>query len=488
MDKIYAVRTSLRDILTVVFKYHHIVLFIFFTVVSTVTVISLLMPKVYEATSKVMVKVGRENVYMPTSPTMRENQPVLFDYSREERINSEVEILRGRNLIEKVISDLGVKKIYPDIDKKPLISNPFSRDAESVEKENLLFMNAVLVFMDNLRIEALRKSDIIDIRFQHNDPMIAAQVVNKLITEFLELHLNVYKKTHGYDFFDKQVSILKTKLQESEDEYSAFCRENEITSLDEQKSLLLQTISALEADLARTRTEIGGNEGKMEALRGNAALDIRESNMGEETELNPQTISAIKTRLNELRLEEENLLGRFTEKSIPVVNIRKEIAKAQKLLKTEEETYHDKAITSITHNLNALRKRELIQSAQLKTYQLELNRIKGLEIRLRDLQRKVTLNEDTYQLYVKNMEEARLSQAMDTQKIANISVVEPALPPIEPIKPKVLLNIALSIVLGGLTGILAALYREYILHSFNNREEVQKHLDLPVLASIPEFE
>ena len=488
MKKTDIAHTSLRDIFQVIFKYKLMVTLIFLSVVCAATLITFIMPKVYEADAKVMVKFGRENVYTPTTPTMRENQPVLFDYSREERINSEVEILNGRNLIEKVISELGAKKIYPDLDKKTLLKNPFAEKLGPVEEENELFTQTTLMFMENLTVEAVRKSNIIDIKYQHNDPIIAAQVVNKLIDVFLEFHLNVYKKSHGYEFFDNQVAILKEKLETSENEYESFCRENNITSLAEQKSLLLQAISSLKADHSRTLSEISEREGKRKALQGQSTSDLSDVTMGEETELNPLAISSIKSKLNELRLEEEELLSKFTPNSVPVTNIRSEINKAQELLKREERVYHDKAITSISHNLSALQKRELVQNEQLRTYQQELDRINGLELRLKELERKVRLNEETYQLYVKHMEEARLSQAMDTQKIANISVVEPALPPIEPIKPNKLLNIALSLLLGVFVGILAPLYMEYMQHSFSNREDVVKYLDLPVMASVPEIE
>lgn len=488
MAKTDPAHTSLRDIFNVVFKYKLVVTMLFFSVVLVVALLTFLMPKVYEADAKVMVKFGRENVYMPTSLTTRDNQPVLFDYSREERINSEVEILNGRNLVEKVISELGVEKIYPDIGKSSILSNPFSKKLQGAEKENYLFTQATMVFMKNLRVEPVRKSNIIDINYQHKNPVIAAQVVNKLIDVFLDFHLNVYKKTHGYEFFDDQVAILKKKLEASENEYESFCRINNITSLAEQKSLLLNSISSLKADHARTLTEISEREGKRRALLGQSNAAFSDAAMGEETDMNPMAISAIKTRLNDLRLEEEELLSKFTPNSVPVTNIRNEIKKAQELLSREEQSYHDKAITSITHNLSALDKRETIQREQLSAYQGELDRINSLELRLKEFERKVKLNEETYQLYVKHMEEARLSQAMDTQKIANISVVEPALPPMKPIKPNILLNMALSLILGLLAGILAPLYMEYLQHSFSNREDVQKYLDLPVMASVPEIQ
>jgi uncharacterized protein involved in exopolysaccharide biosynthesis len=108
-------------------------------------------------------------------------------------------------------------------------------------------------------------------------------------------------------------------------------------------------------------------------------------------------------------------------------------------------------------------------------------------MRLKEMNRQVEINEENYHLYVKHMEEARISNAMDSQKIANISVVEPALLPLYPIKPTKLLNILISMILGVILSLGTAFVYEYLSHSFNNAEEVNKYLGLPVLASIPEM-
>ena len=471
---------NLRDLLNVIFKHKVKMSIIFLTVVVTVTLGSFLMSPVYEASSKIMLKFGRENVFMPTNPAANGGSPVLFDSSREERINSAVEILKGRNITETVLRDLGVKNIYPDIDKKSFIPRPTTTQLSPLEK-------ATLTFEKKLAIEGVEKSDIIDIKFQHGDPAIAAQVVNKLIDVYLEQHLTIYKQSQKYNFFDDQVKLLEMELKASENELEALRKQHNISSLVEQKSLLLQQISDLEVELARTRSEISEKEGKMQALMGHTSVGLAEIKMGEETELNPLAISGIRNKLSELKLKEAELLGKYTEQSIPVVNLRKEIKNAEKLLAKEETTYHDKVVNSIHHTLNALKSKGESQKQHLTGYQRELSNINSVELTLKELERQVTLNEDNYQLYVKNMEEARISNAMDNQKIANISVVEPALPPIKPVKPKKLLNIILSIILGGVAAVGVAFSSEYFSHCFNNAEDVKKHLDLPVLASIQEM-
>ncbi len=459
---------TLRDLLNIIFKHKAKMIIIFLTVVVTVTVGSFLMSPVYEASSKILVKFGRENVFTPTNQAASGNS-ILFDNSREERINSEIEIFKGRNLIQKTINDVGINNLYPDIDNKSLSSRPWAKELTPLEK-------ATLAFEKKLNVEAVKKSDVIEVTFQNGDPVVASQAVNSLIDAFLAHHLSVHKQSQQYSFFDEQVTLLEKKLRDSEKELENIRKQNNISSLDEQKTLLLKQISDLEVELAKTSGEISENEGKMQALKGNSSAALTEIRMGEETDLNPHAISAIRSRLADLRLKEEELLGKYTEESVMVTNVRREMKKAQELLAKEEKTYHDKAITSIANTLNALKSKETSQEQHLANYRQALTRINSVELQLKELERQVELNEENYQLYIKNMEEARISDAMDNQKIANISVIEPAQPPIKPIKPKKLLNMLLSIFLGGFAALGVAFSSEYLSHSFNNSGDVKRHL------------
>lgn len=472
---------NLRDLLIIVFKHKIKIISLFLFVVVAVTVITLLTSPTYEASSKILVKFGRENVFSPASTSAQGRNPILFDSSREEGINSKVEILKGRNLIEKVLRDLGINTIYPDIAKKPPTPRYASGGLTSLEK-------ATLSSEKSLSVEGIRNSNIISIKFKHKDPLIAAQFVNKLVSAFLEHHLTVYKDSEKYGFFDNQAKLQEKTLRFSEKKLETFKEQNSISSLERQKDLLLEQISDLETRQSETRSEISNNEGKLKSLRQNSSTAATGTIMGEETELNPQAMSNIRNRLSELKLEEQDLLSKYTEQSMRVVDIRQEIKEAQKLLLKEEQLYQNKAMVSIDHNLNALKSEAAAQKKQLAVYQQKLSSINSLERELKELERQLEIEEANYHLYVTNMEEARISNAMDTQEFANISVVEPALPPINPVSPNKRLNVILSIFLGIFSGLGAAFFSEFLSHTFNYNEDINKHLDLPVFASIPEPE
>ena len=347
---------NLRDLLTLIFKHKVKIITVFLTVVAVATAVTFLTAPTYEASSKILVKFGRENVFAPTLATPDGRTPVLFSASREEGLNSKVQILTGRNLIEKAIIGLGVNTLYPDITEE--IPTPASGGLTSIEK-------AILSVEKSLSVEAIPKSDIIIIQFKHKDPIIAANFVNKLVSAFLEHHLSLYKESARYGFLDNQVNLQKKALGDSEKKLEDFKSQNDISSLARQKDLLLEQISGVELSLSQTKSEISRNEGELKSLRGDASVASTRTVMGQETELNPQAMIGLRTRLAELKLEELDLLGKYTEQSMRVIDIRQEIEKAQKLLYEEEKTYHNKAIITIGHNLNALNSVAANQEKQL---------------------------------------------------------------------------------------------------------------------------
>lgn len=97
------------------------------------------------------------------------------------------------------------------------------------------------------------------------------------------------------------------------------------------------------------------------------------------------------------------------------------------------------------------------------------------------------LDRQNYRLYLTKFEESRISDAMDSEKIANVSLIEPARPPIKPVSPRIFLNILLSIFLGGFGGLGLAFFSEYFDDSLEKNEDVEDHLGVPVLASIPKM-
>ncbi len=448
---------------------------LFFVVtVCTVAVGTFVVKPTYEASAQILVKMGRENLYVPASG---KTNPII-NYNNDYQINSEIELLKSRSLAEDAMKSLGPKTIY----------------------KNLNDTDGILKFQKSLSIEGIKKSDVIAVSFKHEDPKMAATIVNTLASAYLDQHLLVHKNPKSFNFFEEQSQVLKSKLEQAEERLKSFKKQNNVTALGEEQTLLLRQIADLRAELNRTLSQEVETKNRIFKLRQQMDKTPETIPQGEEVDHNPFLINTLEAKLVELELKEGELLVKYTPQSRLVKNVKKEIKIVREKLAQQETKRYGKTSTGLNTTYQRLKEelfrnqveskalagKKEIQNTQLADYQSKLDQLNQMEVEHNQLQQTVDVDRQNYRLYLTKFEESRISDAMDNKKIVNVSLIEPALPPLKPVSPKVLLNIVLSIFLGGFGGLGFAFLTEYLDDSLEKPEDVEKELQLPVLASIPE--
>jgi uncharacterized protein involved in exopolysaccharide biosynthesis len=144
----------------------------------------------------------------------------------------------------------------------------------------------------------------------------------------------------------------------------------------------------------------------------------------------------------------------------------------REMMKTQAELSSQEAKTSSLH----------IQISQLDR---EIQTLDLRENALQDLKRELAANERNYKTYLEKVEEALISDDLNRLKMTNISVIQSAIVPAKPIKPKKALNIALGIILGAVSGLGLAFFSEYMNQGLSTPESAEKRLGLPVLGTVP---
>ena len=466
--------TGLREFLTVVFKNKTMILVVFFAVVVTVTIASFLTAPVYESEASILVKIGRED--------MKDNNAPIMSLNQEEVINSERQILKNRDLIEKVIATLTLEKIYPELLKNPP-ANVKPMDA------------AIDRFQKVLKVEGMNKSSVLLVSFQHKDPLIAADAVNRLIDFYKEKHLQVFSDPKS-SFLDTQLVNYDRKLKESENSLQSFKQKKGVFSLDEQKSLLLRQRSELDTALKNTQSVMFEMQKRIATLKENMKKISNNTTYYTNSEREKIVVDA-KSRLLALQLNEQDLLKKYTENNRLVVNTRKDIALVKDFLKEQEADINSKVKTGnqVYQNteielirseteLNAQNGKAIALHQQLSEVDGNIRSLDYSEKEMQQLKREQTINEKNFHTYAEKAEEARLTDDMNRLKMSNISVIQKAIVPSEPVKPKKRMNIALAIVVGIVSGIGLAFLSESTSQSFTTPEQVENCLCLPVLAAI----
>jgi capsular exopolysaccharide synthesis family protein len=299
---------TLRDFFFVIFKQKTFIITFSLLVLCFAAISFFVMTPVYEASSKLVVKNSGGNAGY--GPSGEDSGIFSGNIKNESTVATAVEILSGRFLAEKVIKKLGAKTIYPGMDKKTFLGKLSGRE------------KAILKFKKNLEVT---KGNIIEVSFLHPDSFIAAKVVNTLIEEFLDHYLAVQKRDQKYDFFKNQADLIGKRLQESQKELGLFRNQNNISSIQKQKSLLLLQVSDLEVEIAKTRSQISEQE-SIAAGAKNPSSSFKE----------------IQQRLNSLNSKAKKLQQHVTQYKLELGRLDKaetRLSELERQVKMDEENY-----------------------------------------------------------------------------------------------------------------------------------------------------
>jgi len=472
----------LRNVCYVLFRHQRKIILFFLIVMVPVTLWTFITPEIYQSDAKLLIRLGRESVAL--DPTATTGPVISTAQSRENEIKSELEILKSQELVENVVDAVGVS---PFLKWNKMGRHPLSdRD------------QAILEISKNLSIEALKNSNIISISFKAKDRKIAQIIIEKLITFYLDKHINVHRTQGSHEFFTKQTDQLRNTLFQTEDRFRKLKNEAGIASIEEQRHVLLKRMGDLQQEVEGTEAALASAKAKVETLQG-TLRSLPETLVVQETSGHAnQGADLMRDRLYVLQIKEQDLLSKFTENSKPVQEIRRQISEAQALLDQEERTR-----TQVTKGLNEaykqtqlalLAEKATVSSLQSKLKKLqtqwrsvlgELTAINNNETQLGQVQREVALQEVSYRKYLEKLEEARVDHALEVGKISNISVVQSPTYPMKPIWPVKSLILGLGFLLGIMGGVVIAFCFEFVDHSFKKPEDIEKRLKLPTLAAIP---
>lgn len=111
-----------------------------------------------------------------------------------------------------------------------------------------------------------------------------------------------------------------------------------------------------------------------------------------------------------------------------------------------------------------------------------LKELPDLQRRYLQLYREVEVKQQLYTALLNSYQQLRIAKAGE---IGNVRIVDTAVEPIEPIAPKKLQILILSIFLGGFLGTLLALLRNMMRSGIKDSTQIENELDLPVYATVP---
>jgi uncharacterized protein involved in exopolysaccharide biosynthesis len=223
----------------------------------------------------------------------------------------------------------------------------------------------------------------------------------------------------------------------------------------------------------------------------------REVPLSTETE-RYRSVDDAKSQLLALQLKEQELLRKFTESNQLVVSVRREMDIVRTFIKRQEQDIKDRMQTGqnvvyldLEREMNRLQAELPSQEAraaslgrQIAQLDQQIPALDMTEMTLENLKRDVAVSDRNYRTYLEKVEDARILEDLNRQKSANISVIQEPTVPVDPVRPRKLLNILLSLILGAIAALGIAFVSELSAQGLSTPGSVERALGLPVLTTI----
>lgn len=436
-----------------------IALFVFAVIVLAVMSVTLVLPRQYVAQAAVLADSKGTN---PVTGMAVPSQ-MLAGY-----MATQVDVIGSHNVALKVV------------DKLKLVDNPAVRERfNSITNGSGSIRDWMAdVLLRNLDVLPDRDSAVITIAFSGTDPGYAATMANAFADSYIQttLELRNDPARRQAEWFDEQIRSLRKSLEASQQKLAVYQRENNLVSVDPNR---LDVENARLAEIANQLTVAQGTKYESTSrLSQLKQVKSQDALMQLPDILGNGLLQSMKADLARADSKLAEVAERYDRNHPQYIAAAAEVNALRGKLWAEIGTARGAIEQSAT--LAERREGELQQALEKqKQTILELQKQRDQQA---VLYREVENAQRTYDAALQRSSQVRMESEF-TQ--SNIAILNPAVPPLNPAKPNVFMNLILSIAAGLMLGVTAALLMELRDRRIRGRNDVLDAIDAPLLAELP---
>ncbi len=447
-----------------------------------------LMPRSYYSEARLFVRFGREN---QVDPTASGGQMVSLYESRESEINSLIEILKSRAILDRVVADLGPACVLSGWQAK---AEPIKDHGQTPSKAHQL---AVARLLKTVTIAAPRKSNIITVSCKAKSPAMAQQIVAKLVEVYQDEHVRVHRSPGTYAFFEEQARLSLTAWQKAADELRATKDRLGIVTIEGRRKHLDDTIADINFKRLANQAETKTTQAKIASLQAEIAA-LPPTLVTQETKAASAAADGMRQALFSLEAQEHDLSAKMHDNHPRLIAVRQQVAELREVVK-KQPADHVQATQAINPSrqsleLSLLTERSHAESlvaaeralaAQIEQLRGEMSELNAQAITIDELTQRVALAEGNHKEYAQRLEQARINRTLDDERISSLSIVQPASYVATASGPRRSLVLALGLFLAVLSGIGTSLVAAWLNPVLETSEQIVAVLGLPIAGAIP---
>jgi capsular exopolysaccharide synthesis family protein len=456
-------------------------------------VASLVTTPIYQSACRISIERSGARIF---KQNLSSAEPSWLDY--QNFYNTQYEIISSRSVLERAAVkglDLPNRNLLKD-DEDPSQLDRFMKTISELKNKAMgaitsgrpgtaatgrkYEMKPYVEFLrGGLSVAPVRDSFLVDIYFAHENPAFAAEAANAIAESYqqftLEKKVDLAEQSKG--FFAERIKQLRTDVLDLEEKVQRHVRENQLIvgSNDkiEREGLLdvSRKLSEAEVEVANQRARLASYLESQKA----SLPDVRNNSL----------VSSLSERVAELEADYQAKASRLGREFPEVKNLNSELEEARRQLQQEVEKVAEQVIDSARADLREAQKRAQELKDLLTRTKTEMDARQQAFAEYETLKALADRKRSTLNDLLSRQNDMEVSANLGDLN-HNVRIIDAAIPPNGPYKPKRKLNTALGFLFGLFLGVGFAVLIEYVDNTIKTPEDVRKALGgSPVLAMIP---
>lgn len=423
-------------------------------------------PKLYEAFGQIQVRSGSSNEYRFNAVQ------AMTGTDTTAKMLTEIEILKSDSLMLTVAREMDLANNPEFLDATGPVPHS-SLDDPNVRQATIHRLQS------NLNIVLVPKTEIIKISYSSLNPKLAADIVNKVISAYIQRSYETrFASTQRVSqWLSSQLNDLKQQVETSQEQMMDLQRKLGILGFDpnhNQISTTLEDLSKAAADAKLARIIA---ESRYRVLSG-MDPDSMESSIDAVPGAPPAELTQLRTQLATAQASYAQMEATLGPNHPQAKSLRAEISELSAAVNKEQ----NRLLLQAKENYVVARANENQTNAALEAQKADAYKLRDDLIEYTLRQREFESNRTLYEGLLQRLRTAGVEAGLESMEI---DVVDQALPPAQP----VLRSQGKLILLGVIFGLIGGTIVAFLIDSLDTRlrtiAEIEAVTELPSLAVIP---
>jgi polysaccharide biosynthesis transport protein len=493
-----ATETSLRDYLFVILKRKWLILAVVLVITSMAAIQQYRQASIYMGQAQLKIEEKPPNILSTNQIVITQRDPNFW--------GTQIRMLQNAQLARQVILTLDLQNnpnflggqanagLFSSLrrafsrnrtaaapapaaksSESPISEEELNEKQSSLPDEELVRLEPYEdAIINNEVVEVVEKTNLVNIQYNHSDPLLAQKVVNELVEVFA---------TNNQERLTSGTKRNEEQLQSEIAKYQTLVKDEREARFNHAKQYNLP-LTPTTTNLAAEREGIISKqlleaENEKRVLR--AQYDAKKNSNQPYTDLDTQKderLDKLRDRLTELTAQRASLLEIYKPEWPDVKKVDAQI----KPIKEELAAAAQEKLATMKARLDAAESHENSLATDFAKQHGQTTAQTQHEIELAAMTQQ--LASDEQYLNTLNQKEREL-KATGSDRGTNVSVVAYSRLPHEPISPKRTQNILIALVLAFLVGIGLAFLLDFLDDTVKTLDDVDRYIHLPTLALIP---